>query len=176
VAEVAVLKLRWAALLHHYAKHGIPPIMRGLAGAEQRRGASSKTAAPVADLVEELQGVVPEARREHLATRTREQVVAVLGLSPAHPVGVDQGLTDLGMDSLMTVELGNRLSAMVDRALPSTVAFEYPTLKALTGHLEDLLSDRVDFSDRTAAPPLYADLDEDELTDALFKELDEAGY
>jgi hypothetical protein len=81
------------------------------------------------------------------------------------------------MDSLMTVELGNRLSAMVNRALPSTVAFEHPTLKDLTAHLQDLLADRVEFPDGTAAAPdAFAGLDSDELTDALLKELDDAGY
>ena len=35
--QVAVLKLRWPALLHHYTKHGIPPIMQDLVRAAQRR-------------------------------------------------------------------------------------------------------------------------------------------
>ena len=135
--------------------------------------------APVTDLAEELQGVAPERRRDHLATRTREQVLRVLGLDPAHPVGPHQGLTDLGMDSLMTVELSNRLSALVNRSLPSTVAFEYPTLDELTTHLQQLLSDRVEFpaaAARAPEPDLLAGLDEAELTDALLKELDDAGY
>ena len=175
-AEVAVLKLRWPALLHHYSKHGVPSIMQGLVGTAQRRSLGHDTSVPDVDLAEELQGVAPERRREHLATRTREQVLAVLGLGPAHPVSAEQGLSDLGMDSLMTVELSNRLSAMVNRALPSTVAFEHPTLKELTAHLQELLADRVEFPDGAAAPNPFADLHEDELTDALLKELDDAGY
>jgi acyl transferase domain-containing protein len=182
-AEVAMLKLRWPALLHHYSKHGVPPIMQGLVRAAQRRSVGDDSSVPAVDLAEELQALAPERRREHLAMRTREQVLRVLGLDPAHPVGPDQGLADLGMDSLMTVELGNRLSALVNRSLPSTVAYEHPTLEELTAHLQELLSDRVGFTAAPATPAkadaladLVAELADDELTDALLKELDDAGY
>ena len=175
--QVAVLKLRWSALLHHYTKHGVPPIMQDLVRAAQRRRLGEGDGVVGVDVADELLAVAPERRRDHLAARTREQVVAVLGLAPGHPVGPDQGLSDLGMDSLMTVELGNLLSALVNRSLPSTVALEHPTLRDLTAHLEELLADRVEFpSAAPVEPDRYADLDEDELTDALLKELDDAGY
>jgi hypothetical protein len=50
------------------------------------------------------------------------------------------------MDSLMAVELSNRLSVIVDLSLPSTLAFEHPTLDLLARHLESLLADRVEFT------------------------------
>jgi acyl carrier protein len=53
----------------------------------------------------------------------REQVVRVIGLDPG-VVRSDQGFTDLGMDSLMAVELSNRLKATLRQPLPSTLAFE----------------------------------------------------
>ena len=50
------------------------------------------------------------------------KALKVLGLDASYPLDPSQGLTDIGMDSLMAVELSNRLSVLVDRALPSTLA------------------------------------------------------
>ena len=71
----------------------------------------------------------------------RAQVVQVLGLGETAVLDAQQGLRDLGMDSLMAVELRNRLQRSVGRALPSTVAFDCPTVEALTAYLaKDVLN------------------------------------
>ena len=48
-------------------------------------------------------------RGEMLIEFVRGEVAAVLGLDASQPVPVDTGLFDLGMDSLMSVELKRRL-------------------------------------------------------------------
>ena len=79
----------------------------------------------------------------------------------------------------MAVELSNRLSPLVDRTLPSTLALEQPTLEELCLHLEELLAEQVAFVAAAAPVPVedeLADLSVDELTAALVRELDDAGY
>ena len=51
---------------------------------------------------------------------------------------IDPGLplSDLGMDSLLAIELRNNLSAALNRQLPSTILFDYPTLRNLIGYLD----------------------------------------
>ena len=51
----------------------------------------------------------------------------------------DVPLKELGLDSLMAVELRNRLSVRVGTKLPTTVAFDYPTASAMAGMLLQML-------------------------------------
>ena len=53
----------------------------------------------------------------------------------------ETGLAELGMDSLMAVELSTRLQQQLgaDFAVPPTLAFDYPSVAALADHLLGLL-------------------------------------
>ena len=66
-----------------------------------------------------------------LVKKVREDVAAMLGLAGASSIAPDRPLKELGLDSLMAVELRNRLSTLVGAPLPSTLAFDYPTPKAI---------------------------------------------
>ena len=47
----------------------------------------------------------------------------------------DLSFFELGMDSLTSLDLRNRLQTDLDRTLPSTVAFEYPSIPELADYL-----------------------------------------
>jgi acyl carrier protein len=57
------------------------------------------------------------------------------------PEGIDpqQGLFDIGLDSLMSVELKGLLEKGARRALPATLTFNYPTPFDLAGYLNEVL-------------------------------------
>ncbi|MEO0683698.1 MAG: beta-ketoacyl reductase, partial [Cyanobacteria bacterium J06649_11] len=63
------------------------------------------------------------------------EVGKVLALASNQLPGLQQGFFDLGMDSLMTVELRNRLETSLGISIPSTVIFEYPTIADLAEYL-----------------------------------------
>ena len=70
--------------------------------------------------------------RPVLLMRTIRAVTAtVLGVRPEQ-IEPRQGLRDLGLDSLMSIELRNRLGQALERRLPATLAFDHPTLEALS--------------------------------------------
>src|SRR5207244_902990 len=88
-----------------------------------------------ADLVAVLGGLPRAERRALLAARVREHAARVLGLGSADRVEPDLPFGAMGLDSLMAVELRNRLRVELGRALPMTIAFDHPTVDALTDHL-----------------------------------------
>jgi acyl transferase domain-containing protein/aryl carrier-like protein len=96
--------------------------------------AAAVAAMPVASLADELTALPAARRRGALTAHVREQTARVLGVSAAE-LGLQDGLRDLGMDSLMAVELRNRLQASVGQALPATLAFDHPTIEAIAAFL-----------------------------------------
>jgi hypothetical protein len=48
---------------------------------------------------------------------------------------VQLGFFDMGMDSLMMVELRSRLETSLKQTIPSTVLFEYPTINTLAEYI-----------------------------------------
>ncbi len=111
-----------------------PPFLEDLLSFGQDEAADDASAE---DLLTRLREAPAATRGEVLAAFLQEEVKAVLRLptSPAPTVG----FFDLGMDSLMAVELRNRLNrAFVGAYTASnTVVFDYPDIAALSAHLVD---------------------------------------
>ncbi len=93
------------------------------------------------DLLVQL-GATPAAGREDLLISfLQREVQAVLRLPSAPASAV--GFFDLGMDSLMAVELRNRLNRAFSQTYmaPNTLVFDYPTIADLARHLVDALGE-----------------------------------
>ncbi|MEK7927463.1 acyl carrier protein, partial [Burkholderia contaminans] len=68
-----------------------------------------------------------------------EQAVRkVTGTRPSTRLDVQMPLRELGLDSLMAMELRNELCALTGRRLAPTIAFDYPSMEALAAHLAAL--------------------------------------
>jgi acyl transferase domain-containing protein/NADP-dependent 3-hydroxy acid dehydrogenase YdfG len=98
------------------------------------------TRSPAADgpsFRERLQAAPSADRPALLFDQVHEQVARVIGLRAGEAIDPRQPLNDLGVDSLMAVELRNRLGVALGltRALPATLVFDHPTLHALTDYL-----------------------------------------
>jgi polyketide synthase 12/epothilone polyketide synthase D len=102
--------------------------------AARRAGAGRRAGDPA--VLEKLAAAEPEARVGLLHEVLRAQVARVLRL-PEAKVDVDAPLRSLGMDSLMGLELRNRIEATLDVATPAALGWSYPTVRAITRWLLD---------------------------------------
>ena len=99
--------------------------------------AASHANAP-AKWIEQLEQTPIARRRAVLTSLVRAEIGLVLGAGADEPIALRQRLFDLGIDSLMAVELKNRVSSALACPLGATVLFDYPTLEALIEHLCDM--------------------------------------
>lgn len=88
------------------------------------------------ELIERLARAPDGARHELLVEFVRNAVAAVLAEDRSKSIPLELGLFEMGMDSLMSVELKRRLELGVGRSLPSTLTFNYPNVGALAAFLE----------------------------------------
>ncbi|MCC3332252.1 type I polyketide synthase [Nocardia abscessus] len=92
--------------------------------------------------LKELIGLPDGEREAAIESAVRADAAAVLQLSSPSDVPVDGEFMELGMDSLMTVQLRHELAARTGLALPSTLAFDHPTPRAITRYLLKMLAER----------------------------------
>ncbi|MCX5612934.1 acyltransferase domain-containing protein [Streptomyces sp. NBC_00047] len=116
-----------------------PALLRGLLRAPRKR-AGGEAATGGNGLRDQLTALPEGERLPRLAQLVQREAAVVLGASGTAGVGAQQVLKELGMDSLMAVELRRRLSAETGISLPSTLAFDYPTPTAIAGLLLDKLA------------------------------------
>lgn len=84
-------------------------------------------------LIEQIQQAQPKERERLLLNHVQTQVAAVL--QSAEPLAVHRGFIELGMDSLMSIELRRRLEKSLQVKVPATLAFDYPTIGRLAKFL-----------------------------------------
>ncbi|MGE4050110.1 MAG: type I polyketide synthase [Piscinibacter sp.] len=146
--------------------------------------ADRQTAAAVPAWRPSFDAAVPAQRLDLLRELVRAQVMQVMRLDTASPPALHDRLMDLGMDSLMAVQLRNGLGRALElpRALPSTLMFDHPTIDAIARHLLERLAPEAvapapPASARTAAAPALgaadvADLSDEEIARLLDQRLD----
>jgi acyl transferase domain-containing protein/NADPH:quinone reductase-like Zn-dependent oxidoreductase/NAD(P)-dependent dehydrogenase (short-subunit alcohol dehydrogenase family) len=86
----------------------------------------------------ELEEAAPSSRRDMMIDFVGRTVVRVLGRKAEGSLDPRRPLNEMGLDSLLAVELRNRLGAGLgmERGLPATLVFDCPTVEALAAHLE----------------------------------------
>ncbi|HET8933890.1 MAG TPA: SDR family NAD(P)-dependent oxidoreductase, partial [Polyangiales bacterium] len=130
-AHVATIRLE-LSMLQRAAEQGVkvPALMRSLVRPGLRR-ASAAAAAQASALRERLSTLAESERLQALVELVCGEVATVLGLAHGQAVDPDKELAKLGLDSLMAVEVRNRLAALAGTTLPATLAFDYPTPRAI---------------------------------------------
>jgi acyl transferase domain-containing protein/acyl carrier protein len=144
-ASAVVASIDWNILPVVYEARRARPLfseMRSYPQNENAGFASGNSAGAKSEVSLQLKSASPAGRRDLLNAHLRSQVGTILGYDRSREIDLEQGLFDMGMDSLMAMELRGQLQRSLGVPLPSTLTFNYPTIKAL---IDYLLSDALGF-------------------------------
>jgi myxalamid-type polyketide synthase MxaC len=131
LTQLAVLRADWRRWREQGRLVGLAPLLRELA----QTGEEATRPRPPANVRDQLLATpAGPARSQKLQRFLRDQLAAVLKIDPAH-IEVETPLGDLGIDSFTAIELRNRLERSLAVTLSATVAWNYPTIAAMTPFL-----------------------------------------
>ncbi|MBP7964638.1 MAG: SDR family NAD(P)-dependent oxidoreductase [Caldilineaceae bacterium] len=151
VAQVGVLPVHWPTYLQQFAPGAIPGLLAELAPQTRPVVEPSMQAAQIDSALQTL----PTAERSQaLAHYLRKQAAQVLGL-PAGQLDVEQPFNELGLDSLMTVELRNRLQNDLQVDVPLTHFLTGLSVNDLTHFVTETLEKKE--ANRKGVDPKWGD-------------------
>ncbi|MFB9459379.1 type I polyketide synthase [Streptomyces antimycoticus] len=133
---VLPIKLDLGALRTRAADGAVPPLLRKLVP-PVRRAARATTDEEL--VTGRLAGAAPEEQERILLDMVQQEAARVLGHSAAATLDPDVLFTEIGLDSLMAVELRDRLAKRTALRLPPSFVFDHPTLRMLARQLRDEL-------------------------------------
>ncbi|SOX55080.1 polyketide synthase family protein [Mycobacterium ahvazicum] len=150
-AQGVVARIDWARFLPLYEQAGrrafLTELEREVPGAVPPVTPSGKT-----ELVEQLTNAPLQQRKRLLTDYLRDAVAEVTRVDVAE-IREDAGFFDLGMDSLMAVELRRRIEHGVGREIPITLVMDHPRLSDVADYL---LGDVLELSVQSAPRPVAA--------------------
>ncbi|MFH0729430.1 MAG: SDR family NAD(P)-dependent oxidoreductase [Pseudomonadota bacterium] len=136
--QALVMTVDWERYLENHYPKAPPPFFEAV---DRKRALPGKPGDPLTGITgrdtEWLSRTPVEKRHAALFDYVGSQVAATLGMTSPEQLEPRQRLFDVGIDSLMAVELKNRLESGLGISLRSTLVFDYPTVEALVTHLSE---------------------------------------
>jgi acyl transferase domain-containing protein/acyl-CoA synthetase (AMP-forming)/AMP-acid ligase II/acyl carrier protein len=162
-AHLGVLKLNVRQLLEFYPAAASSPTLSELVESARSPG---HDAAASRNLLEQLRKLPRQEQQGQLEALVWSELCAVLRLHAAAP-RPDTPFKELGLDSLMSLELRNRLEEALGLQLSAATIWRYPTLRKLAGGLARSLGLDVNYEPAAvlASEPLSPSLSDALLTD-----------
>ncbi|MDH6195952.1 acyl transferase domain-containing protein/acyl carrier protein [Mycobacterium frederiksbergense] len=162
-AQGIVARIDWARFLPLYQQAGRRALLTEL---EREVPATPTGVAPVltpsgkTQLVEQLTNAPVQQRKKLLTDYLRDAVAEVTRVDAAE-VREDAGFFDLGMDSLMAVELRRRIEQGVGREIPITLVMDHPRLSDVADYLlGEVLGLNVQASAKATSAPVATHTDD----------------
>lgn len=167
-AQVVVVPVDWKRFRAFYPEGSIAPLFSELARDEAE---NLRLAGGTSERREALLKAEPAERRQLLQSYLSEQVARVLGLSPSK-LDPQQPLSQLGLDSLMAVDLKNRIAVDLKVNVPVAKFLQgFSVDQAVTQVLEQLAAEVVDPT--TPLAPVVAQAEEQRNAARLLANLDQ---
>jgi acyl carrier protein len=132
-AQVGVLPVVWAEFLKQFPAGERPRVLAEVTADIERSEETidAKSASAILARLNEANG---RERRDILVDYIQGEAARVMGMDDESP-DPELGFFDMGLDSLMAVELKNHLSMALGVSLPATMVFRYPNIGTLARFL-----------------------------------------
>jgi myxalamid-type polyketide synthase MxaB len=164
-AQVGVIPITWNVWQQN---HIVTPYYEDLVSVQLTSTKSS-------DDRQHLLMAISEQRESLLREQISQQVANILGIKDLSKIDLGLGFSELGLDSLGSVELRNKIQSSYNLKLSQTVIFDYSNIRQLVKYLlsllfneESLEQDFEIYSDSTS----LESLSEEQAEALLLKELD----
>ncbi|MFC5156843.1 SDR family NAD(P)-dependent oxidoreductase, partial [Streptomyces amakusaensis] len=160
-AAVAVADIQWERFAPGYTAVrpspflGDLPEVRRLAQAAPAAGGADGDLSPAESLRRRLAPMPQAEQALAVLELVRSQAATALGHPNADEVGAGRAFKELGFDSLIALELRNRLNVATGLRLPATLVFDHPTPAVLA----DFLRGEITQDGSAGAAPGIAELE-----------------
>jgi polyketide synthase 12/myxalamid-type polyketide synthase MxaB len=149
-AQLGIVPVEWSTFLGRFAPGKMPGFYSDLASPDRVDTAQSDPLHEQTAFLTRWKEAQPSRRRDLLLGFIHDLIVEALGLDPGTPIDQRQPLGEIGLDSLMAVNVRNLLSEGLGlpRKLPATLLFDYPTIGALADYIAHEQSDPGDLAEQ----------------------------
>jgi acyl transferase domain-containing protein/acyl carrier protein len=135
--QAAVLPIEWQTFFRQFQQGKVPTLFMDIFEEISKRGETYQggDGDETSSLLDDILQAPANGRTDLVFNHIRRQVIKVLRLDMSQPVDFQRGLTEIGMDSLMAVELRNLLQVDFKKSIPTSVMFECPTICELSDYI-----------------------------------------
>ena len=145
--QVGVFPIEWSRYLHGERSRLV--FYQRLAA---EYALSPEIAEPAASgWLKSLTATPKEKQYSLLVDQLRNIIAKALRLAAPNSIELRQGLRDLGLDSILSIEVRGRLEKTLECSLPATLLFDYPTVETLALYLSKSV---LDLTPEITEPPL----------------------
>jgi acyl transferase domain-containing protein/acyl carrier protein len=129
-AQMVIAPIDWPRLLAAFGRRAASV----LAEFGASRAAAADRAPGLPSLTEVIAAASPAERRMAVVSHLQVMAAKALGIDDPARIDPDQPLQDMGLDSILAVDLRNALARSLNRTIPATLLFDQPTLNNLAGY------------------------------------------
>ncbi|MDZ7992526.1 MAG: type I polyketide synthase [Nostoc sp. EfeVER01] len=133
--QISVLPIDWSVFQQEFSTQRQLPLLSDIVGKTKAEDRVNLVCMQPNDLLQRLEKTPVNAREEFLVTHLQIEVAKIMGLNSFQLPESRKGFFDMGMDSLMVIEMKNRLEINLGVFLPTTLAFEAPSIQDLSKYL-----------------------------------------
>jgi acyl transferase domain-containing protein/NADPH:quinone reductase-like Zn-dependent oxidoreductase/acyl carrier protein len=134
-AQVIAMPADWSRMFADPAWGKPPSLLSGLINDSRGVGTQSGSPSNSVNVLARLAAEPATRRLAILEEHVQSLASRALGRTGNRALERRRPLHELGLDSLLSVELRNALANSLDCSLPATLLFDYPTVESLTRHL-----------------------------------------